>query len=95
MMFFPGSRYANMAQYQIKRADGTLLQVTRLPLPGSALVLGYFRRQNGQRLDHIANRYLVDATAFWRVCDANNAIVPDALANHDLVGIPLNAPRIS
>jgi hypothetical protein len=95
MMFFPGSRYAKVGQYQIKRADGTLLQVTRLPLPSPALVLGYFRRQSGQRLDHIANRYLADATAFWRLCDANNTIVPDALANRDLVGIPLNAPRIS
>jgi hypothetical protein len=94
-MFFSDSRYANLGQYQIKRADGTLVQATRLPLPGPALVLGYFRRQSGQRLDHIANRYLADATAFWRLCDANNTVVPDALANRDLTGIPLNAPRIS
>ena len=94
-MFFPGSRYASVGQCQIKRADGTPLQVTRSPLPGPALVRGYFRRQNGQRLDHIANRYLADATAFWRLCDANNTIVPDALANRDLVGVPLNVPRIT
>ena len=29
---------------------------------------------------------------FWRVCDANDAVVPDALAAHDLVGMPIDAP---
>jgi hypothetical protein len=54
-------------------------------------VLGFFRRSSGQRLDLIANRFLADATAFWRLCDVSNAVVPDALANRDLVGIPTDA----
>lgn len=90
-MFFPNSRYAQMANYQKQRPDGSVVQVTRLPLPGPAVVLGFFRRSSGQRLDLIANRFLADATAFWRLCDANNTIVPDALANRDLVGIPIDA----
>jgi hypothetical protein len=36
----------------------------------------------------IAAHYLADATTFWRLCDANNAIAPDALAARDQVGIP-------
>ena len=41
-------------------------------------------------MDLIANRFLNDPFAgFWRLCDANNVIVPDALAKRDLVGIPL------
>ena len=91
-MFFPGSRYALMTPYSVTRADGTTVQVVRIPLPGPAAVLGYYRRGSGQRLDLIANHFLSDATAFWKLCDANNAVVPDALANRDLVGIPLNAP---
>ena len=29
---------------------------------------------------------------FWRVCDANDAVVPDALAARALVGVPIDAP---
>jgi hypothetical protein len=91
-MFFPGSRYSNQTSYTVVRPDGSSVQLTRLPLPGPALVLGYFRRGSGQRLDLIANHFLSDATAFWRLCDANNSVVPDALASRDLVGIPRDAP---
>lgn len=90
-MFFPNSRYTAMVPYQKQQPDGRVIRVTRLPLPGPAVVLGLFRRAHGQRLDLIANRFLADPTAFWRLCDANNAVVPDALANRDLVGIPIDA----
>jgi hypothetical protein len=90
-MFFPGSRYYSLTQYQITRPDGTVLQVTRVPLPGPAAVVGYLRGRQGQRLDQIAARFLADPTAFWQICDANNAVVPDALAAQELIGIPLNA----
>jgi hypothetical protein len=33
----------------------------------------------GERLDHIAAQLLGDATLFWRLCDANNVMQPDAL----------------
>lgn len=66
-----------------------MIQAVRLPLPGPALVRGYYRRLDGQRLDLIANAFLKDATAFWRLCDANNSVVPDSLAARDLIGIPL------
>ena len=91
-MFFPGSRYAAMAMYKVERADGTTVQAVKLPLPGRPLVAGYHRRLAGQRLDLVAAHYLNDATAFWRLCDANNTMVPDALGSADLVGIPLDAP---
>ena len=59
------------------------------PLPGPAVVQGYYQpRGAGQRLDLIANYFLNDATAFWQLCDANNAVVPDALAVRSLIGIP-------
>jgi hypothetical protein len=80
-----------MVPYQKQQANGSVIQVTRLPLPGPAVVLGFFRRTHVQRLDLIANRFLADPTASWRLCDANNAVVPDALANRDLVGIPIDA----
>jgi hypothetical protein len=94
-MFFPGSRYASMTQYQWTRPDGSVVTLTRLPLPAAAGVVGYYRRGGGQRLDQISDYFLKDATAFWQLCDANNTVVPDALANNDLVGIPIGAPITS
>ena len=32
-MFFTGSRYAGAGTYQVTRADGTVVTVTRIPLP--------------------------------------------------------------
>jgi hypothetical protein len=36
----------------------------------------------------MASFFLKDATTFWKLCDANNSVVPDALAARPLVGIP-------
>lgn len=87
-MFFPGSRYQNLDSFSITRSDGRTVRVTRLPVPGRARVIGFHRRLEEQRLDHIASHYLADGTAFWRLCDANGSIVPDTLAAASLVGIP-------
>jgi hypothetical protein len=87
-MFFSGSRYANTGTYTITRPGGVFVSVVRLPQPLTNPLIGYHRRQLAQRLDLIASHYLSDPTTFWRLCDGNGAVVPDALAAHDLVGIP-------
>ena len=87
-MFFPGSRYTIAGTYTMTLPNGTTVAVTRIPLPQAITLMGFHRRLQGQRLDLIASRYLADPTAFWRLCDSNNAIVPDALAAHNLIGVP-------
>jgi hypothetical protein len=87
-MFFSGSRYANTGTYTITRVGGAVVSVVRLPQPLTNQLIGYHRRQLAQRLDLIASHYLSDPTTFWRLCDGNDAVVPDALAAHELVGIP-------
>jgi len=87
-MFFKGSRYEKTGAYTVTKPDGTQVQAVRLPLPRPGRLLGYHRRLEGQRLDHVAAHYLKDATSFWRLCDANEAMVPDALAARELIGIP-------
>jgi hypothetical protein len=77
-----------MGPYTVTRADGTMVAATRLPLPRADPLVGYHRRVLGQRLDLIASHYLSDPTTFWRLCDVNDTMVPDALGAHDLVGIP-------
>lgn len=50
--------------------------------------LGDHRRKDGQRLDHLSNFYLGDAFGFWRVAEHNDVMLPDALADADIVRIP-------
>lgn len=90
-MFFPASRYEKTGTYVVAGPDGRPVSVARLPLAArreDVRLLGWHRRLEGQRLDLIANHHLGDPTGFWRLCDANGAIVPDTLANRDLVAIP-------
>jgi hypothetical protein len=51
-------------------------------------LLGEHLRKEGQRLDHLANFYLQDPNGFWRICELNDAMLPDALAETDIVNIP-------
>jgi hypothetical protein len=87
-MFSPNSRYAKVGTYVVTTARGASLTVTRLPIRPRPSIRGFHRRTDGQRPDGIAAHYLADATAFWRLCDAGDAIAPDALAARDLVAVP-------
>lgn len=87
-MFSRNSRYANAGTYQVKLPNGQTVTATKVPLRGAPGLRGYHRKLEGQRLDVLANHYLRDATAFWRLCDANGALSPDALEAHELIGIP-------
>jgi hypothetical protein len=87
-MFTSNSRYYNLPTYTFERADGRLVSVVPFPIRPKPRLIGYHRREEGQRLDLIAAYYLKDATAFWRICDGNGAVSPHALAQHLLIGIP-------
>ena len=87
-MFDSNSRYAESETYIVTLPDGRTVNAVKIPRPRATVLRGYHRRQVGERPDLIAYRYLGDATAFWQLCDANDTIVPDALAARDLIGIP-------
>jgi hypothetical protein len=87
-MFFDGSRYLKAGRVVCTLPDGRVVTATRIPPPSPRPLLGYHRRDDLQRLDHLAYHYLNDASAFWRLCDANGTPCPDALAARRLVGIP-------
>ena len=87
-MFTTDSRYANTGTYQVTFADGTAVTVTRAPRPAATRLVGWHRRAEGERLDVIAHRYNGNATQAWLLCDANDAMSPDALAARELIGIP-------
>jgi hypothetical protein len=87
-MFASNSRYAQQQTYTVTTANGRVMTAVRLPLPQPLPLAGYHPRSTGERLDLLAARYLSDATFFWRLCDANNKLAPDALAARPLIGIP-------
>jgi hypothetical protein len=89
-MFIANSRYAKQAVYIATTSDGRQVPAVTLPKPPLATGLaGFHTRRVGERLDLVAARFLADPTWFWRLCDANNTPVPDALAARALVGIPV------
>ncbi len=87
-MFAQNSRYSKVPVYEFVLTDGSRVSVVQFPVRRRPPPIGYHRREEGQRLDLIAAYYLKDATAFWRICDANAALSPHALAVHSLIAIP-------
>lgn len=87
-MFDSSSRYAKTGTYVVTLPDGTPVTVTRIPLPQSRPVLGWYRGEDSERLDLIAFQHLRDATGAWRLGWTNDAMVLDVLARHELIAIP-------
>jgi hypothetical protein len=82
--FPPASRYHNIEIVQLVAADGrTIAHLRRRfvpPLENFATVQEH-RVVEGERLDHLAARYLGDPEQFWKICDANNAFIPSELTD--------------
>lgn len=87
-MFHPTSRYAGLTTYPVVDERGRVRVATCLPLPSAPRAIGTHRRQDGQSLDLIADRFLADPHGFHRLCDASLAMSPDALAVRDTIAIP-------
>jgi len=81
-LFKSTSRYYGLAVENLDLADGiTIAYVTRrfVPAPERFQTLQYHTVTQGERLDNIAAKYLGDPGLFWRICDANRAMRPEAL----------------
>lgn len=74
------SRYAALPTRAIDGADGQrLMYLTRRILPeGNSVpsVRSVDASAEKERLDLVSDRTLGDAFAFWRLCDANDALDP-------------------
>jgi hypothetical protein len=87
-MFTATSRYARAGTVTVTTARGETVMAIRLPVRQRPPAGAVHPRTEGQRLDHIASHYLADATVFWQLCDASDAVAPDALAARDDVEVP-------
>lgn len=83
------SRYAKYAEI-LELADANAEQVHALgPAKRPSLnELGEHILREGQRLDHLANYYLKDPHGYWKICELNDVLLPDQLAEVELVKIP-------
>jgi hypothetical protein len=81
-MFDSASRYAAVETATLRDADGRAIAYIRrrfLPQGFGMPVLVEVVVAPGDRLDLITARTLGDPEAFWRVCDANDALDPGEL----------------
>ena len=80
--FPPTSRYYGIETATLTTADGRQVSYLRrrfLPSPDLFSLLLLHTVSEGERLDTIANKYMEDPTAFWRIADANAAMRPEKL----------------
>ncbi len=82
-MFSSTSRYVGLptTTLTVPGPDGTTQQVTYvtrrlLPRVEDHTLLTEHTLAPGERLDHVAARYLGDPAQFWRLCDAAGAVRP-------------------
>jgi hypothetical protein len=55
------------------------VEVVSVPDRPDQPLLGLHVLRQGERLDHLAARYLDDPAGFWRIAEINGAMLPDAL----------------
>ncbi len=81
-LFSISSRYYGIDTVTLGLAQGkTVVYLRRrfVPPPERFQLLQEHTVTQGERLDHIAARYLGDPERFWQICDANNAMRPEEL----------------
>lgn len=83
------SRYArNASTYEVVDRRGRRVVALTTPERPVQTLLGEHLHREGQRLDHLANFYFQDPNAFWRIAELNEAMLPDALAEVEVLDIP-------
>ena len=78
-MFFKGSRYQNVPEHKITDSSGRTVTYKRIRFIPKTPAMFRHRVQQVERLDLISHHYFQDPDAFWCICDANYAMLPDDL----------------
>jgi hypothetical protein len=76
------SRYYNLPIATIEFPDGRTYSYVRrrfLPQGDDIPILAEVSVTQRERIDLVCNRTLGDPLAYWRICDANNAMDPQAM----------------
>jgi len=87
-MFDQKSRYAKLIAYTVKDHRGRDVAVVPVPPAPQKSLLGIHALRQGERLDHLAAKYLDDPTGYWRIAEQNELMLPEALTEAREIEIP-------
>lgn len=89
-LFDSKSRYVDpvLTPYDVVDVRDRTVQALPIPEPPTEIPIGKHAKKEGQNLDQIANAYLADPHAYWRIAELNDVLFPDALAETSLVVVP-------
>jgi len=87
-MFTDKSRYKDALQYEVTDHRGRTVKVVAVPTALRLSIKGYHLLKQGQRIDHLAYLYCSDQAGFWRIAEANDAMLPEALSEQSEIAIP-------
>lgn len=88
-MFDPKSRYAKTETYTMRDRRGREVTVVAVPPAPAADLLGIHALREGERMDHLAQKYLDNAAGFWMIADQNGVMLPEALSERREIDIPV------
>ena len=88
-MFDPASRYANVETYTVVDHRGRQVTVVAVPPHPDATLLGIHALRQGERLDHLAQKYLGNAELFWAIAEQNDAVLAESLTERREIDIPV------
>ncbi len=87
-LFDEKSRYASLATYTVVDVRGKVVTVVPVPDAPSEGFRGSHLRKQGERIDHLAAAYLADPAGYWRICEKNDVMLPEALSEAREIAIP-------
>ena len=87
-MFDDASRYKDVVQYEQRDKRGRTVKVVAVPATPQQSLMGFHLLKKGQKTDHLAGRYLNNATMFWRIASINDVMLSETLSELTEVAIP-------
>jgi hypothetical protein len=92
-MFDIKSRYAGLTTYALLDQRGRTVAVVSVPPPPRDVLLGIHVLRQGERIDHLAFRYLENPAGFWRICEFNGLMLAEAITEQREIAIPAGTAR--
>ncbi len=82
-LFAPASRYFGLDTTTLDAPGGSVRYLLRrfVPQPERFALLQEHTVTQAERLDNVTAQYLGDPALFWRICDANRAMLPHELTD--------------